>query len=360
MTPAPAALNLADLLRIIVDAVIVFDGEQRILFFNRGAEAIFGYTPEEVLGQPLDILLPERFVAIHRRHFDEFAASPVASRSMGERRPIYARHKDGREFPAEAAIAKLNRDGELSFVIIMRDITQRQRAEDELRVQAQQAAVAAERSRLARDLHDAVTQTLFSVSVIADVLPRIWERNPEEGRRRLNELRQLSRGALAEMRTLLLELRPSALMEANLGDLLRQLAASINSRSGVEVDVQIEGDAELSPDVKVSLYRIAQEALNNVAKHSNADHARVVLRTHSSGGASNGTVSLVISDDGCGFDTKISKPTHIGLDIMNERAAAIGARLTIHSEVGAGTTVQVELGNGTQGANNSSAVSRTI
>ncbi|MFC1466804.1 MAG: PAS domain-containing sensor histidine kinase [Candidatus Brachytrichaceae bacterium NZ_4S206] len=345
MTRSPAALNLADLFHVIVDAVIALDGEQRILFFNKGAEAIFGYTAEEVLGQPLDILLPERFVAIHRRHFEEFAASPVASRPMSERRPIYGRHKDGREFPAEAAIAKLDRDGEQLFVVIMRDITQRQRAEDELRVRAQQAAVAAERSRLARDLHDAVTQTLFSVSVIADVLPRIWERNPEEGRRRLNELRQLSRGALAEMRTLLLELRPSALMEANLGDLLRQLAASINSRSGVEVDVQIEGNAELSPDVKVSLYRIAQEALNNVAKHSNAAHARVALSTGPSNGASNGQVRLVISDDGCGFDTKISKPTHIGLDIMNERAAAIGARLTIRSEVGAGTTVQVELGD---------------
>lgn len=340
MTLSLTALNLADLFRVIVDAVIAFDGEQRILFFNKGAEAIFGYATEEVLGKTLDILLPEQFIEAHRRHFAEFAASPVASRPMSERRPIYGRHKDGHEFPAEAAIAKLNRDGEWLFVVIMRDITQRQRTEDELRVRAQQAAVAAERSRLARDLHDAVTQTLFSVSVIADVLPRIWERNPEEGRRRLNELRQLSRGALAEMRTLLLELRPSALMEANLGELLRQLAASINSRSGVEVDVRIEGCADLSPDVKVSLYRIAQEALNNVAKHSNAAHASVLL---SSDDAANGRVRLVISDDGCGFDTRISKPTHIGLDIMNERAAAIGARLTIQSEIGAGTTVQVEM-----------------
>ncbi|MCS7055867.1 MAG: PAS domain-containing sensor histidine kinase [Thermoflexales bacterium] len=349
MTLSAAALNLADLFHVIVDAVIAFDGEQRILLFNKGAEAIFGYAPDEVLGQPLDILLPERFKLIHRRHFEEFAASPVASRPMSERRPIYGRHKDGREFPAEAAIAKLDRDGQWLFVVIMRDITQRQRAEDELRLRAQQAAVAAERSRLARDLHDAVTQTLFSVSVIADVLPRIWERNPEEGRRRLNELRQLSRGALAEMRTLLLELRPAALMEANLGDLLRQLAASINSRSGVEVDVHIEGDTELSPDVKVSLYRIAQEALNNVAKHSNAAHAKVVLSM--GGGVSGGQgVRLIISDDGCGFDTKISKPTHIGLDIMNERAAAIGARLTIHSQIGAGTTVQVELADPAQGS----------
>jgi len=343
MTLLPADLNLTDLFAVIVDAVIAFDEEQRILLFNKGAEQIFGYASSEVLGRQLDILLPERFVELHRRHFNEFAASPVASRAMGERRPIYARRKDGQEFPAEAAIVKLQRQDQRLFIVIMRDITQRQQIESELRAQAQQAAVAAERSRLARDLHDAVTQTLFSVSVIADVLPRIWERNPEEGRRRLKELRQLSRGALAEMRTLLLELRPSALMEANLSDLLRQLAASVNSRSGVEIDVCIEGEVELSPDVKVSLYRIAQEALNNVAKHSNASHAKVILAMQpANNGANNGRVRLVISDNGCGFDTTVSKPTHIGLDIMRERAAAISAQLDIRSAVGAGTTVQVE------------------
>src|SRR5512138_3291935 len=85
------------------------------------------------------------------------------------------------------------------------------------------------------DAYDAVTQTLFSASLIADVLPRLWERNPEEGRRRLEELRQLTRGALAEMRTLLLELRPTALTEAALADLLKQLAEAINGRARLPV-----------------------------------------------------------------------------------------------------------------------------
>lgn len=345
MAAVSAELNLTDLFSVIVDAVIAFDEDQRILFFNHGAEAIFGHTAAEVLGQPLDILLPARFVVAHRRHFNDFAQSPVASRAMGERQPIYALHKDGHEFPAEAAIAKLNRPEGRLFVVILRDITERRRLEDELRTQAQQIAVAAERNRLARDLHDAVTQTLFSVSVIADVLPRIWERNPAEGRRRLEELRRLSRGALAEMRTLLLELRPAALMEANLSDLLHQLAASIHSRSGVEVAVDVEGQLELSPDVKISLYRIAQEAINNVAKHSNATQARIeLLMRPAHDGATEGCVQLVVSDNGCGFDKRINKPTHIGLDIMRERAAAIGARLDIESEIGNGTLVRVEVG----------------
>jgi len=143
--------------------------------------------------------------------------------------------------------------------------------------QAEQAA-AAERSRLARDLHDAVTQTLFSASLIAEVLPWLWERDSEEGRRRLEELRQLTRGALAEMRTLLLELRLSALIDAELGDLLRQLAESITGRAQLPVAVEVEGQCALPPTVKVALYRIAQEALNNVTKHAGASRVSVRLR----------------------------------------------------------------------------------
>ncbi|HYG59384.1 MAG TPA: GAF domain-containing protein, partial [Symbiobacteriaceae bacterium] len=144
-----------------------------------------------------------------------------------------------------------------------------------LRTQAERAAVAAERNRLARDLHDAVTQTLFSTSLIAEVLPVLWERNPAEGRRRLSELRELTRGALAEMRNLLLELRPTALVEAKMGDLLRQLADAITGRARIPVTLRCEGEAKLPPDVQVALYRIAQEALNNVARHAGATAAGV-------------------------------------------------------------------------------------
>mgnify|MGYP005842121631 FL=1 len=203
-----------------------------------------------------------------------------------------------------------------------------------LRVRAEQAAAEAERSRLARDLHDAVTQTLFSASLIAEVLPRLWERNPEEGRRRLEELRQLTRGALAEMRTLLLELRPTALMEASLSDLLRQLAEAIRGRARVPVEVSIEGQAELPQEVRVGLYRIAQEALNNVAKHSGASWAKVELRCEG------GRVELRVVDDGRGFDIERISSDHLGLSIMRERAEAIGATLEIDSRLGQWTEVK--------------------
>ncbi|MCL4535541.1 MAG: histidine kinase [Bacteroidetes bacterium] len=200
---------------------------------------------------------------------------------------------------------------------------------------AEQSAETAVRSRLARDLHDAVTQTLFSASLIAEVLPRLWERNPDEGRRRLEELRQLTRGALAEMRTLLLELRPSALVETWLGDLLRQLGEAITGRARVPIVLTIEGQRPLPPDVQVTLYRIAQEALNNLAKHAGASQASVTLRCRPN------EIELCVSDDGRGFDLTGVSPEHLGLGIMHERAEAIGASLSIESYPGRGTKVAV-------------------
>jgi PAS domain S-box-containing protein len=210
-----------------------------------------------------------------------------------------------------------------------------------LRADLQETAATAERTRLARDLHDSVTQTLFSLSLIAGVLPRLWERNPEEGQRRLEELRQLARGALAEMRTLLLELRPTALLEMHLGDLLQQLAEATMGRGRLPVVVSVEGQGGPPPEVRIALYRIAQEALNNAAKHAGASRSTVAARW------SPDFVSLIISDDGRGFDPTSVSRARLGLGIMHERADAIGAVLTVRSAVGRGTTVEV---NWTAGA----------
>ena len=137
--------------------------------------------------------------------------------------------------------------------------------------QAQQAAALEERQRLARELHDAVTQTLFSTALIAEVLPELWHLDTAEAEQRLAELRRLTRGALAEMRTLLVELRPGALTELPLADLLRQLAEATAGRTRLEVTATVEGSVHpLPPAVQVALYRIVQESLNNVVKHARA------------------------------------------------------------------------------------------
>jgi len=211
--------------------------------------------------------------------------------------------------------------------------------------QAQQAAALEERGRLARDLHDAVTQTLFSASLIAEVVPTVWEGDQEEGKELLQELRQLTRGALAEMRTLLLELRPAALSETSLDELLRQLGEAVTGRSGVPVTVTVEGECDLPSDVHVALYRISQEALNNVVKHARAGEVEVSLRCTSLRDAVDGekrdVVELQVSDDGCGFDPSSISPDRLGLGIIRERAEAIGATLEIESETDCGTVIRV-------------------
>jgi len=201
--------------------------------------------------------------------------------------------------------------------------------------QAGELATVHERQRLARDLHDAVTQTLFSASIIADVLPRLWEKNPADGQQRLEELRQLTRGALAEMRMLLLELRPAALTEAALGDLLRQLTQAVSAKSRLPITLSVEGQPTMPPDVQVALYRIAQEALNNMVKHARASQASMGLNCQP------GRVELVVSDDGSGFDPENVSPEHLGLGIMRERAEVSGARIEIDSQVGHGTKIAV-------------------
>jgi len=200
--------------------------------------------------------------------------------------------------------------------------------------EAQQLATTQERQRLARELHDAVTQTLFSASLVAEVLPRLWEKDPAEGRRRLEEIRQLTRGALAEMRMLLLELRPEVLAETGLADLLERLKEATTARAKLPIFLSIEGRCTVPPDVQVAFYRIAQEALNNVVKHSRATEVKIHLSCHGE------SAELSISDNGTGFDMGRSTG-HLGLRIMSERAESCDASLRVESELGNGTRVAV-------------------
>jgi signal transduction histidine kinase len=213
-----------------------------------------------------------------------------------------------------------------------------------LRNQREQAAAAAERNRLARDLHDSVTQALFSAGLVAEVLPQVWERDPTLAREGLQELGILTRSALAEMRTMLLELRPTALVETRLNDLVWQLAEAVTSRAGLLVTYNVEPSPTLPPDVHVTFYRVAQEALHNVLKHAKAEHVTVSLLPSPPADAQatgdwQGQVTLAVGDDGQGFDPGDLQPDQLGLGIMRERAETIGAELGIESRPGRGTRV---------------------
>ena len=226
-----------------------------------------------------------------------------------------------------------NRNRQLEHLVQQRT-DELERSNRLLQQKAAEEAVVAERTRLARDLHDAVTQTLFATTLIAEVLPQVWETDRAAGVHRLEELRQLTRGALAEMRSLLVELRPNALTEVPLPGLLRQLGEAAGGRARLSVQVQVDGDRPLPPDVQLMLYRITQEALNNIVKHARASQAVVQLRLGPS-------VRLTIADTGVGFDPSAVTADHLGLRIMRERAEAVGARVTLYSEPGAGTQITV-------------------
>ena len=205
----------------------------------------------------------------------------------------------------------------------------------ELNKQAQALAVLEERQRLAHNLHDAINQSLFSAGLIAEVLPRLWERDQEEARRSLEDLRRLARGAMAEMRALLAELRPSTLTDAELGDLLRLLGNSFTGRTNVPVKVTVVGQGALPADVQVAIYRICQESLNNILKHADAGKVQIFLKHEGN------AIELSIRDDGQGFDPEQIPSGHYGLSMMQERAEGVGARLSITSRPGQGTELTI-------------------
>jgi two-component system nitrate/nitrite sensor histidine kinase NarX len=196
----------------------------------------------------------------------------------------------------------------------------------ELYGHAQALAVLEERQHLARNLHDAVNQSLFSAGLIAEVLPRLWDRDQDEARRSLDDLRRLTRGAMAEMRALLAELRPSTLINSNLGELLRLLGNAFSGRTNLPVTTTVIEELILPPEVQIAFYRVCQEALNNIAKHAKASQVEIGLKRIGT------AIELCVRDDGLGFDPEqTSAAGHYGLSMMRERAEAAGALLTITS-----------------------------
>ncbi|HNS02398.1 MAG TPA: histidine kinase [Anaerolineae bacterium] len=338
---ANRSLDLIETLEATLDLIVALVGASRagVLLLDESTGELIPYS-----------LRPVRDVAP-----DDLAEMLSACRSVLDNRAALYVAPDLEESLAEpGALIPLESRGERLGVLViigaqggafsMAQLALFQSIADQLSVaienarlfaKSEQAAIAAERNRLARDLHDAVTQTLFSSSMIAEVLPIIWERNPEEGRRRLEELRQLTRGALSEMRTLLVELRPAALTDTDLGELIGHQVNAFVARTRLQV--AFEHDISYHPpvEVKEAFYRIAQEAFNNITRHAEAAQVQVRLN------GKPGTMDLTIQDDGIGFDARTLAHEGLGLGIMRERARSIGARLEIVSRPGRGTRLHL-------------------
>jgi PAS domain S-box-containing protein len=316
--------------------ILEMNTEGNITFINSFGEKFFGYKESELLGKSiLGTIVPLKDTAdrdlrimidnIIKNPEDYYHNENENLKRSGERVWIVWTNQP-----------LLDDRGNLREILCVGiDHTEHRRNEKIATQLAREQATAEERNRLARDLHDAVSQTLFSASLISEVLPKVWARDENEGKKRLEEVRQLTRGALAEMRTLLLELRPDSLVEAEIGYLLTQLGESITGRSRVPVTVMIKGTCAVPIDVKVAFYRIAQEALNNVAKHTGATEARVTLACRAR------QVTMQVRDNGKGFVPRAVPPNSLGLNIMRERAREIGATVTVRSQPGKGASVKV-------------------
>ncbi|GIK30171.1 MAG: response regulator [Chloroflexi bacterium] len=208
---------------------------------------------------------------------------------------------------------------------------------ERLYAQASELAALHERQRIARDLHDSLSQSLFSINSIAEALPRILTKSPDRAVKYATQLAGITRSAQAEMRALLLELRPEALTGSDLADSLVQLTGIFAANSSLQVRHDLMSGIPLTAEQKTVFYRVAQEAFNNIARHAQAHFVRISLRKLPQG------AELVIRDDGRGFDPDSVPGGHFGLRIMQERAESIAAVLTITTQPGAGTTVRMTL-----------------
>lgn len=244
-----------------------------------------------------------------------------------------------------ASYAAITRRAEEARAESQELLTRLQAAHRELQAYAAQVeklAAAEERNRLARELHDSVTQTIFSMNLTAESARILLERDPARVVAQLDRLQELSRGALAEMRSLISQLRPRLATEDGLIPALRRHCAERGNQDGLAVALHLEecqeGARRLPPETEEALFRIVQEALNNVVKHAQTDRVEVRLRL------TDDVVSLLIEDHGVGFDSNDvdSRARHLGLTSMQERAKTIGATFAIESQPGSGTRIRVE------------------
>jgi len=343
-------MALAGLIGAIVesamDAIITVDGSQRIVIFNSAAERVFGWTRDEALGAPLSAFIPERFRAGHERQVADFGATGASSRRMAGARVVAGVRRNGEEFPIEASISRVTEGGERYFTVILRDVTQRVRAEEALRrsrEELREFAVATntvreqEKSRIARELHDELGQSLTALKI-----DLAWIRERMKGDReasvKLASMQGLLDSTVAATRRISSDLRPLMLDDLGLVAACDWLVQSFRSRTGIECVLELRGDLDLADPHATAIFRVLQESLTNVTRHAKA------TRVEASLSRANGRISLVVKDNGAGFEsTAPGPPNSYGLVGMRERAYLLGGSASVQGVPGAGTTVRLEI-----------------
>jgi PAS domain S-box-containing protein len=316
------------------DIVWALDAEGRFTFLDDSLEARTGWKREQLLGQPFSVLANPDALEDADDAWNFLRENPSRERRIRLDLPL----PDGRIAKAEIAMTGTVVDGKFAGVHgSLRDISERERLEGDLRSQAAELAASQERAHLARELHDSVTQALFSMGLTLRTLELLLGTDPDAARSKLVELRELQKDALAEMRTLIFELRPSSLESDGLVQALRTHATAVQRRTGLIVVVDAEPIDRLPLVVEEALYRIGQEALHNIVKHANASNA--TIRTVREGEY----LRLTVTDDGSGFDPESVPRGHLGLIGMRQRIELVGGELRVESRPGHGSTIEASV-----------------
>ena len=331
LTDSPGAL--ARILDLADDAIISVNAEQRIVLFNQGAERIFGFSAKEMLGQPLDILLPERLAGVHRRHLQAFAVSPETARRMGDRREILGRRRDGSEFPAEASISKVDVGGRMMFTVILRDVTDRSAADQRIRASLR------EKEALLREIHHRVKNNLQVVSSLLGLQSRgvgdpLTRRMFEESQNRIHSMALLHESLYES----------ADLSQVDFPAYIQQLAQHLLRSYGVAGDrirlVTDLDDLRLTLDAAVPCGLIINELVSNSLKYAFPAERRgeIHLALKEIPG---GQARLVVADDGIGLPAgiDIEKTRSLGLRLVRTLAQQLGAELAV--QAAPGTTISL-------------------
>jgi PAS domain S-box-containing protein len=318
------------------DIVWAVDRDGLLTFMSDRLETLTGWSPEDVVGRPFAALTDAQSMPASEETWAAVQADPSGVYPLEILMP---RRDGGEPIPMEVWVTGSTRDDVFAGAHgSMRDLRDRQRLERDLRRQAADLASSQERAHLARELHDSVTQALFSMTLTTRTLELLMDRDATKAKAQLAVLRELQKDALAEMRSLIFELRPGSLEQDGLIHALRTHAAAVEGRVGLPIVLDAEDfDERLPIEVEDACYRIAQEALHNVVKHAAARHVRIELGRVDHG------IRLVVEDDGHGFDPQRVPGGHLGLAGMRARAERLGGRLAVTSVAGRGTRIEVVL-----------------
>jgi len=342
--------RLAAVVETAMDAIVTVDGAQNVVLFNRAAEEVFGYRREDVIGAPLERLLPQRFRGVHRGHVHRFGEDQVTSRRMGDATALAALRADGSEFPIAASISHVTLHGKPYFTVILRDITLRKQSEDmlsrqqqELRELSAQALEVREEEKtlLARELHDELGQLLTALKMdlawLRERLPAAEDRLGDKAR----QMSELLDQTVASVRRISADLRPLMLDDLGLADAAGWLVEDFARRSGLECRIDLAPQELLDAverNIAIAVYRVLQESLTNIARHAGAKHAWMSLEL------SGGEIRLEVEDDGRGIAPEdLAKARSLGLKGMRERARYLGGELEVSRAARGGTRVVLRL-----------------